>query len=347
MAGTAKLTLNGQTREVTGGLSILDAAESVGLRLPHDCRTGQCEACRVELVSGTVDDQKTRVSGTVLACQTRLNGDAELRFDPAPLEMKTNGIVVARRDLSREIIEVAVRVTKPVPYLPGQYVKAAFGTAPERNLCPTLSLDGVRELDELVFHIRPAHEGALKDQLAEGRKVKLRGPFGSGFLRQGYGSARNGRIVLVASAAGFAPIWSMAVAARLGQPDRDLVVIVSARDPRNLYMRPALSWLAKHDVSEIIVTASGAVPMPPTRHGRASEHLPGLVASDTVHVAGDAAMCQAIQRAAHQAGARCHAIPFLPATQAEKAGIGGAISRMFRGRVGGVSLAENRDKVAS
>lgn len=332
MPGTVKLTINGQSRDVSRGAMLADAASQAGFRLASECGSGTCESCRLEFIDGQIDDGGSRVSGTVLACMTRLVGDAEFRLDPAPAEMKTTGVIIARRELSREIVEVKLRVAKPVPYLPGQYVRLAIGTAPERALCPTLTLDGLRELDELVFHVRPAHQGALESQLLEGRKVKLRGPFGAGFLRQGHGSARNGRIVLVASAAGFAPIWSIAVAARLGQPDRPLSLILSARDPRNLYMRPALGWLAQQDVSDIILTASGAVPMPPARHGRASEHLPALVASDTVHVAGDAAMCKAIQRAAHQAGARCHAIPFLASGgAAEVPGLAGRITRLLRG----------------
>jgi 3-phenylpropionate/trans-cinnamate dioxygenase ferredoxin reductase subunit len=329
MAESYRLTINGTGISATAGQTLLAAAQAAGLALPHDCTKGHCETCRVSLLEGRVEDAGTSVSGTVLACKARVAADAAISFDPVPKEMRSTGVISAITELAREILEVRVTVTKPVPYLPGQYVKCAVGNAPERDLCPTLSLDGLRELDELIFHIRPAHEGALAGALAVGRKVKLRGPFGEGFLRNGYASKRNGRIILVASAAGFAPIWSMAVAARLGQPDRPLLLIASARDPRNLYMRPALQWLAKHDVNEIILTASGAVPLPPTRHGRASEHLPALVASDTVHVAGEPAMCEAIRRAAVQANAACHILPFHPATGLAKTGMGEALARLF------------------
>jgi hypothetical protein len=45
-------------------------------------------------------------------------------------------------------------------------------------------------------------------------------------------------------------------------------LVASARDPRNLYMRPAIDWLAKHGVSGASLAASGASPLPPARHGR-------------------------------------------------------------------------------
>jgi 3-phenylpropionate/trans-cinnamate dioxygenase ferredoxin reductase subunit len=333
MADSVRLTINTTAVIAAAGQRLLDVADAAGAMIARDCGTGLCENCRVQVVAGSVEDCGSRLSGTVLACTSRLKGDAAIIVEPVPKEMKTGGIITGLRDLSREIIEMRVQVAKPVPYLPGQYVKLAVGAGPERDLCPTLSLDGLRELDELIFHVRPAHAGLLRDRLKTGARVKISGPFGRAFLRQGHGAARDGRIVLVASTVGFAPIWSIAIAARLGQPDRPLVLVLSARDPRNLYMRPALDWLAKHDVTEIILTASGAIPMPPARHGRASEQLPALLASDTVHVAGDPAMCAAIQRAAHQAGAACHAMPFLAAHEgAARPGFGQAISRLFSAR---------------
>ena len=33
--------------------SLLDAAEAAGLSLPSGCRSGQCESCRLRVVSGT------------------------------------------------------------------------------------------------------------------------------------------------------------------------------------------------------------------------------------------------------------------------------------------------------
>lgn len=334
MADQARLTINGRTCEAEIGLSLCAAAEAAGIHLPVDCHDGTCETCRIEIISGDLAGGEPRFGRTALACQAKVAGDCSLRFDPIPREMRTSGTVLAFRDLSREIVELRIAIARPVPYLPGQYVKVSFAGLPERNLCPTLSLDGLREIDELVFHIRRLHDGAIGAALGSvirpGSKLRLRGPFGQGFLRPWSEATQHGRILMVSSAAGFAPIWSMAVAARLGQPDRPLVLIVSARDPRNLYMRPALEWLAQHGVSEIILTASGAHPMPPARHGRASEFLPALMPGDTVHVAGDAAMCRAIQQAASRAKVPCHAIPFLAAATAERSGIGQRIARILR-----------------
>jgi 3-phenylpropionate/trans-cinnamate dioxygenase ferredoxin reductase subunit len=311
MGGNRRLTINGKTIEAAEGATLIEAGLSAGIVVPQDCCTGQCETCRVDILSGEIDDAGTAEDGTVLACQARVKGDAAIRFDPVPLAIKTGGRVSAVRQLGGEIIEVVVEVAKPVPYLPGQYVKVAFAGFPERDYSPTLTLDGLREINQLIFHIRKMEDGIVSSELggkiAPGKKVAVRGPFGNAHLRQG-----DGRIVLVSSGTGFAPNWSIAVAARLGQPHRPVHLIASARDPRNLYMRPALDWLARQGVSEAVLTASGANPLPPARFGRAIEHLPALQKSDTVYAAGAVEMVEAVKVIARRAGAKCYADPFLP-----------------------------------
>lgn len=311
MSGKSRLIINGTVVKAAPGTTLLDAGLQAGIVIPQDCCTGQCETCRVDLVSGAVDAVGTENAGTILACQARVSGEAEIRFDPVPIVRKTGGTVTSIRDLGGEIVEVIVEVSKSMPYLPGQYVKVAFAGFPARDYSPTLTLDGLREINQLVFHIRKMDEGivsgALGSAIIRGTKVKVTGPYGSAFLRQG-----TGRIVLISTGTGFAPIWSIAVAARLGQPHRPVTVVASTRDPRNLYMRPAMDWLAKHGVEDIVLAASGANPLPPARHGRATAFLPALQPADTVFVAGAPEVVSAVREAANAVGAKCHADPFLP-----------------------------------
>lgn len=311
MAESCNLTINGKAIRATPGATLVEAGLQAGIFVPQDCCTGQCETCRVNVVSGKVDAMGTAEDDTVLACQARVSGDAVITFDPVPLAMKTGGVVRSVRELGGDIVEVVVEVTKPVPYLPGQYVKVAFTGFPERDYSPTLTLDGLREINQLIFHIRRMEDGivssAIGGTIVPGRKVKVRGPFGHAHLREG-----QGRIVLVSSGTGFAPNWSIAVAARLGQPHRPLHVIASVRDPRNLYMRPALDWLARHGVENVVLTASGATPMPPARPGRPTAFLPALQPSDTVYAAGSGEMVAAVKAIARAAGAKIYADPFLP-----------------------------------
>src|SRR5687767_10002421 len=119
------------------------------LLIPHDCCSGQCDTCKVRVLSGSVDDQGTLDGAMVLACQATIEGDAEIVFEEVPIPARRAGTL----------------------------------------------------------------------------------PYGHAFYRPG-----PSRLVLVASGTGWAPIWSVARAARLAEPTRAMVVIAAARDPRNLYM---------------------------------------------------------------------------------------------------------------
>ncbi|MCU0819025.1 MAG: 2Fe-2S iron-sulfur cluster binding domain-containing protein [Beijerinckiaceae bacterium] len=322
------LTINSTRIAARNGETVLAAAEAAGLRLPKDdpalCQHDTpCESCRIRLDHGAVEGGEP-IGHTVLACRARVSGEATLSTDPVPREMKSAAEVVAWRTLSAEIVELVLRVEKPVPYLPGQHVTLAFGKSAPRRFTPTLSLDGLRELDTLHFHIR-RREGGLfgtkpEERFRPGARVKLAGPYGNSHLRQG-----DGRLVLVSSGTGFSAIWSIAVAARLGQPHRPVHLIASAHDPRDLYMRPALEWLARQGVENVTLTASGAHPLPPVRHGRATAHLPALMPSDTVHVAGHPGLVRAVMLAAAKAGATAYGVPHAPAQEEE-----GVVERIAR-----------------
>lgn len=316
MSGKARLTVNGRAIKATCGQTLIEASLAGGIAIPQDCGTGRCGTCRVDVLSGGIDPAGTEEDGTCLACQARLEADAEIRFDPQPVAMKTGGLIAEVNELGGEIVEVVIEVTRPVPYLPGQYVRIEFAGFPARDYAPTLRLDGVREINQLILHIRRRDDGAVSAALGRGivpgRKVKVRGPFGHAFLRQG-----EGRLVLVSTGTGFAPLWSIAVAARLGQPHRPLHLIASARDPRNLYMRPAIDWLAKHGVGHAVLAASDASPLPPARHGRAATFLPSLTRNDTIYAAGEPEMIDEIRKLARAAGAKCYASPFLPSEDSQ------------------------------
>ena len=330
MSGTG-LTINGTRISAKSGMTLLLAGEAAGLRMPRGengaCGNGlPCESCRVQVESGAVDAQGSAIGDTVLACRATCIGDAAIRFQPFPREMKTGGEILAINPLAGDILELVLRVEKPIPYMPGQHVQVSIGKLPARSLTPTLSLDGLREIDTMHFHVRRRPGGLFgedpESRFHPGLRVKLAGPYGQGFLRQG-----EGRLVLVSSGTGFAAIWSIAVAARLGQPHRPVHLVASAHDPRNLYMRPALEWLVRQGVSDMTLAASGAHPLPPARFGRASDHLPALSPADTVHVAGHPGLVQAVMGRAAEAGARAYGIPHLAAPAQQ--GMVERISRYF------------------
>ncbi len=151
--------------------------------------------------------------------------------------------------------------------------------------------------------------GAVGRRIGLGHKVMLRGPFGGAYFRPDH----EGRLVLVATNTGFAPIWSIAVAALRENPHRMMMIIAGGRELSSLYMGPALVRLAAF--SNVTVVAACTTPQstyPAVKFGRPTEFLPHLLPSDAVYVCGAPAMVEAVKAFAGQFGATCFADPFVP-----------------------------------
>jgi len=309
MTFTCLVRINGKVIKASSGMTLLDAALGSRIAMPHDCCTGQCDTCRVN-ASGGIDGTGTREGDTVLACQARIIADAEVSFEEVPEVVTRTARVESLQSLSSDIAELVISLERPLRFLPGQYVKLTSGATPERDYSPTFGLAGEADERRMHFHIRRYPDGLFSSKLGisirAGSKLKIRGPFGHAWLRQG-----KGQLVLVSSGTGFAPIWSIAVAACLGQPDRPLTVIAGASDPNNLYMRSAFDWLARRGVQHLELTASGAGLIPEdVRRGRPTEALPRLSPDDVVHAAGQPDMVQAVKSIAAASGASCYADAF-------------------------------------
>jgi NAD(P)H-flavin reductase/ferredoxin len=313
MRSTCHLIVNGHSIQANVGETLVDAALGGWTVIPHDCCSGQCETCRVTVIAGNIDDQGTGDGRTVLACSATIEGDAEIEFDEVPQLTKRAGIVSDIATLAPDVVEVVVKLIDPFDFRPGQYFNVKFSGFPGRDLSSTVFADGTCEPDELVFHIRRYPGGLVSTQIGAtirvGHRVHLRGPFGQAFLREG-----SGPIVLVSGGTGWAPVWSVAAAARRTQRHRDLFVIAGARDFSSLYMRRSLEWLADDGVRDIVATTQIDA-LRPVLPGLPTHYLPSLGLEDTVYVAGPPGLVDAIKTKARLARARCYADPFLPGVQ--------------------------------
>jgi 3-phenylpropionate/trans-cinnamate dioxygenase ferredoxin reductase subunit len=149
------------------------------------------------------------------------------------------------------------------------------------------------------MHIRPGH------------RVKLTGPYGSAHFRPNL----DGRLILVATNTGFAPIWSIAVAALRENPERRMMIIAGGRTIESLYMGPALGRLGRFPNVFVVPVCS----MPQTLNkavmpGRPADYLPRLLPTDVLYACGAPGMVDSIKSIAAHIGAVCYADPFLPAT---------------------------------
>jgi NAD(P)H-flavin reductase/ferredoxin len=291
-----QLAFNGKPVEANIGETLIDAALGGSMLIPQDCRSGQCQSCRVTVVSGSVDDHGTAYGRTVLACQATVSGDAKIEFEELPMPVKRAGIITEINALSPQIAEVVMATSAPLEFRPGQYVRLKLSGFPAREFSPTCRLDGSRKDTELVFHVRRLPDGLVSREL---------GLFGQAYLREG-----DGPLILISGGAGWAPIWALARMARLNQRERELIVIAGSRDAENLYMRPALDWLVDDGVREVIATSETGA-SDDVKRGLPTHYVPLLGLEDTVHVAGPIGLVDAIKSKALDAHARCFADPFL------------------------------------
>ena len=313
-----QITIDGRSFMARSGQLLLDAALSNGIELPHDCRTGHCGTCCVRLVSGKVQGGEGAEPGIVHACQSRVSGNAEITREQRSGASSVDGVVKSLHPLSAEVMEVEIKLDRALPYLAGQYVQVRFSGYPSRAFSithPLRALDRNPKGRSVWFHVRRMRDGRVSPSLGKhikpGHRVKLTGPYGTAHFRPNLVST----LILVATHTGFAPIWSIAVAALRENPERDMMIIAGGRTLESLYMWPALARLATFpNVHVVPVCSTPQTLINAVQLGRPTEYLPPLLPSDVLYACGAPGMVDSIKAIAARTGAACYADPFLPAT---------------------------------
>lgn len=313
MTSRCRVTINGHSFAARRGEVLLDAALSNGIDLPHDCRAGHCGTCCVRLVSGEMSGGEGAEPGIVHACQCRIAGDAVIE-KRQPLAVRTvDGVLSALHPLAPHVMEVGIRTDRALPYHAGQYVQVEFAGYPSRPFSLTHPVRGNPMSGSVWFHIRRMPEGrvtsSLGTRIAPGHRVKLAGPYGSAHFRPN----ADGRLILVATNTGFAPIWSIAAAALRENPARRMMIIAGGRSLDSLYMGPALARLARFPNVVVVPVCSGLqAPTRVVQPGRPTDYLPLLLPTDVLYACGAPAMVDSVKSIAARVGATCFADPFLP-----------------------------------
>jgi NAD(P)H-flavin reductase/ferredoxin len=313
MARTHQITIGGQSFRAPRGQLLLDAALSNGVELPHDCRAGHCGSCCVRLVEGEVRGGMGAAPGIAHACQCRIVGDAVLEMGPSGVRT-VEGVLTSLRALSHEVVEVGITTSGVLPYHAGQYAQVRFNGYPSRPFSLTHPLETGRNSSRSTwFHVRRNSNGRVTTLLGRrikpGHKVELTGPYGSAHFRPN----SEGRMVLVATGTGFAPIWSIAVAALRENPERRIMIIAGTRAIESLYMAPALAQLASF--RNVVVVPVCSTPHSYTsvvKFGRPTDYLPRFMPGDVLYACGAPGMVEAIKSIAARVGVVCYADPFLP-----------------------------------
>jgi NAD(P)H-flavin reductase/ferredoxin len=322
MARSHTITINGESFAGRRGELLLDAALNNGVDMPYDCRKGHCGTCCVRLISGDVKGGEGAEPGVVHACQSRISGDAVIEMGQAGGVRTVEGVLISLRSLSPDVMEVGIRTDRALPYHAGQYAQIKFNGYPSRPFSITHPLRGDPNSRSVWFHIRRMEDGRVTPLLGKrikpGHRVTVTGPYGSAHFRPNLDS----RLILVATNTGFAPIWSIAVAALRENPERKMMIIAGGRSIEAIYMGPALVRLARFpNVRVIAVCSTPQTLTAAVRPGRPTDYLPRLRPTDVLYACGAPAMVDSIKSIAARVGAVCYADPFLP-TADEKGGEG-------------------------
>jgi 3-phenylpropionate/trans-cinnamate dioxygenase ferredoxin reductase subunit len=314
MAKSCLIAVNGKTFKAKTGELLLDAALVSGVHIPHDCRAGTCGTCLTRIVKGATILGESAVPGMVYACQARILSDLEIEAEKVPEPSFANGRVWSIQPLASDVVEVTIQPERHLFHLPGQYFKFKFDGFPPRAYSAAPPLDWRPLGRGFTLQIRREEEGLVSSQFGNriraGHAVGIEGPYGGAFFRRG----KAGRLVLVSSGTGFAPIWSIACAALHENPFRHILLVVGLRTADPIYMAAALEKVARFANVDVIVTIgrrpslSSAV-----SEGYPSDHLQSLSEEDIVYACGPAHLIDAVTPIVVESKAQFYSDPFDPA----------------------------------
>lgn len=331
--------------QVETGQTVLDAAVAQGVPYPYGCQSGNCGACKSRLYRGEVEmapyssyalTDEERAQGLVLACRAVPWSDAELAWldgDDVVMHPLRDLVctVAALEDLTHDIklVRLAIAEGGPFTFAPGQYAAVSFGGLAARDY----SMANVPDRDGsgpglIEFHIRHVAGGASSAHVAKGLKrgdtVRVKGPYGTSFLREQH----TGPILAIAGGSGLAPIKSIVESALSLGMRQPIDLYFGVRDERDLYLEEHFATLARRHANlrfnPVLSSPAGA-----TQRRTGFVHEAALADSVSLdgakaYLAGPPVMVEAASRLLEQRGLareNIHADAFY--TEAERVKLGG------------------------
>lgn len=177
---------------------VTDAAFRQKINIPMDCRDGVCGTCKCHCEEGAyelgfyLDEAMTEdeaAARQVLTCQMKPQSNCVIAVPASSLVCKTGaetvqGEVIAVDALSATSFSLRVRLAKPIPFLPGQYVNIGVPGAGRHR---SYSFSSAPGSDEASFLIRNLPGGVMSTWLGQkarpGDALELTGPMGAFYLR--------------------------------------------------------------------------------------------------------------------------------------------------------------------
>jgi Na+-transporting NADH:ubiquinone oxidoreductase subunit F len=237
---------------VAAGATLLEACAAHGIYLPSACGgRGFCGRCAVQVVSGdltppTEAEQNKildadRLQGLRLACQSRIQGDIELRINPGILAVRRHtGKLVGKTLLTPDIahLRIAVDAHPPFAYRAGQYLhlECAIAPPPARPALRAYSMatdpGDPRHIELMVRHVpNGVCSTWIHQSLQPGQPIAFRGPFGNFHL-----SDSSSPMVGIAGSSGMAPLRAIFQEMLLKGRHRPARFFFGARTRQDLFL---------------------------------------------------------------------------------------------------------------
>jgi CDP-4-dehydro-6-deoxyglucose reductase/ferredoxin-NAD(P)+ reductase (naphthalene dioxygenase ferredoxin-specific) len=265
-----------RTIRVPATQTILEAALDQGIAYPHGCRSGRCGTCKSRLIEGRVDllehtrfalTDTEKAAGLILACRALPREDAVVAWlgdeeeQPDHPVRQLSAWVKSVQDVTHDVR--ILRLTThdaPLAFSAGQYVRLIVPGRPSRDY----SMANQPGQTELEFHVRRVPGGATSEHihrnLKPGDAVRIKGPFGSSWLRHGH----TGPILAIAGGSGLAPIQSIIATALSMGMAQPIHLYFGVRTARDLYRAHHFQDLANRHLNlhfiPVLSDETGATP---------------------------------------------------------------------------------------
>lgn len=208
------------------GQNLLRAALRKGLGFPYECNSGGCGNCQFELLDGEVDElweaapglsPRARAGGRRLGCQSLVAGDCRIkvRLKPEFVSVKAavlrSARLVERKALTPDMAEYSFECEGSADFLPGQYALLSLPGVTGDRAYSMSNLPNPEGRWSFIIKRTPNGHGTtvLSEQLREGDRVELDGPYGLAYLRPQ--APRD--LICVGGGSGLSPLKSILAAA--------------------------------------------------------------------------------------------------------------------------------------
>lgn len=304
----------GETIEVDEEQTLLDAALRQGIYLPHACCHGLCGTCKVQVLEGEVEHGDAspfalmdfeREEGMTLACCATALGDvvieADVEEEPDAIRQPVedyDATVMEIRQLTPTAVAVFLELDRDLDFQAGKYLNVNLPDIEHPRAFSLANAPSEKRVMELNIRRVPGGEatGYIHEQLREGDKLRVSGPYGRFFVRK---SAPED-VIFLAGGTGLSSPKSMILDLLESGDPRGITLVYGQRNRSELYYHDLFQQLAAGHPNFTYVPALSE-PEPDDDwdgatgfvHDVAREHFDGIFAGRKAYLCGPPPMIDA------------------------------------------------------